>query len=280
MLFKIQHRTHYKYGRPVSFKPHFLRFRPRDDSFQKLLDFNISISPEPKGISEHVDLDGNTIYQVWFNGSSQELVIQSTALIKTKNRNPFNYLVHPERALILPMEYPKDIDDFIKPYTAHITNSMEVLRFAEGMACEVGHQTIPFLIHLTQEINHKFRNEYREFGEPYPPQKTLVEKRGSCRDLVVLFIETCRMLGLAARFVSGYYFDKLHTEKLDLHSWAEVYVPGGGWRGFDPSTGLATADRHIAVSASSIPRLSAPVTGTYLGETDSTLTTDITISAL
>jgi transglutaminase-like putative cysteine protease len=280
MLFKIQHHTHYKYSRPVSFEPHFLRFRPRDDSFQKLLEFNISISPEPKGISEHVDLDGNTIYQAWFNGSSQELVIQSTALIKTKNRNPFNYLVHPESALILPIEYPKDVDDFIKPYTAPITNSIEVLRFAEGMAYEVNRQTIPFLIHLTQEINHKFRKEYREFGEPYSPEKTLVGKNGSCRDLVVLFIETCRMLGFAARFVSGYYFEELHTEKQELHSWAEVYIPGGGWRGFDPSSGLATAGRHIAVSASSIPRLSAPVAGTYLGEADSTLTTDIRISAL
>lgn len=180
----------------------------------------------------------------------------------------------------MPIEYPKDIDDFIKPFTAHIANSIEVLRFAEGIACEVDHQNIPFLIHLTEEINHKFRKEYREFGESYPPEKTLLEKNGSCRDLVVLFIETCRMLGFEARFVSGYSFEELHTEKQDLHSWAEVYIPGGGWRGFDPSTGLATADRHIAVSASAIPRLSAPVTGIFLGEADSTLTTNINISAL
>ncbi len=280
MLFEIRHHTQYNYSKPVLFETHLLRLQPRQDPFQKILKFEISITPKPNSISQHFDLDGNTIHQVWFDGSSQELVVRSTALIETKNRNPYNYLVYPESVLKLPIQYPKDIDDFLKPYRTPITNSAPVSRFAEELAMEVDHQTIPFLSLLTGKMNRQFQNEYREIGEPYPPEKTLAEKKGSCRDLVVLFIATCRVLGFASRFVSGYYFDEFNAEKQDLHSWVELYVPGGGWRGFDPSNGLAVADLHVAVSASAVPRLAAPVTGIFLGEADCTLTTNIKISAL
>src|ERR1700757_758226 len=115
MLFAIQHHTYYKYNQPVVFEPHFLRFKPREDPFQKLLRFRISIKPEPVGISEQIDLDGNTIYQTWFNGLFQELEVQSTALIETYNTNPFNYLVCPEGAFNLPIEYTQDKENLLKP---------------------------------------------------------------------------------------------------------------------------------------------------------------------
>ncbi|MFM7576061.1 MAG: transglutaminase-like domain-containing protein, partial [Microcystaceae cyanobacterium] len=86
-------------------------------------------------------------------------------------------------------------------------------------------------------------------------------KRGSCRDLTILFMEVCRTMGLAARFVSGYQEGDQATEDWELHAWAEVYLPGGGWRGYDPTHGLAVSDRHIALVASPNPQDCAPVTG-------------------
>jgi transglutaminase-like putative cysteine protease len=218
MLFAIQHHTYYKYSQPVVFEPHFLRFKPREDPFQKLLKFRIIIKPEPAGISEQIDLDGNTTCQIWFNGLFQELEVQSTGLIETYNTNPFNYLVYPERAINLPMEYTQDGENLLKPYTTPITNSAEILRFAEEIANEVDRQTILFLTRLTRKINQEFRKEYRRVGDPYPPEKTLSEKKGTCRDLAVLFMSVCRGVGLAARFVSGYYFDESSKNKQDLHS--------------------------------------------------------------
>ncbi len=280
MKFEIKHYTHYRYDQPVLFEPHSLRFRPREDPFQRILDFDISINPRPASVSEYIDLDGNTVYQAWFNGASRELTINTTALVETNNKNPFDYLVYPKEALRLPLEYPKELELLLKPYKMLIANSPELLAFVEELATKVNRQTVPFLTHLAGEISLQFQKEYRDQGGPNLPEKTFAEKKGACRDLAVLFMTACRMLGLAARFVSGYYFDVLDYQRHYLHSWVEVYVPGGGWRGFDPSSGLAVADRHISVSSSAIPRLCAPVTGIFLGNGNSTLNTDIKISPL
>src|SRR5690606_27947417 len=107
------------------------------------------------------------------------------------------------------------------------------------------------------------------------------EGKGACRDLAMLFIDACRSQGLAARFVSGYAWQDAAQAEHDLHAWAEVYLPGGGWRGFDPSTGLATADHHIAVAACAVPDGAAPTTGTIQSRDVTTdLHTDVRIQPL
>lgn len=156
MLFVIRHHTHYKYSLPVVFEPHFLRFKPREDPFQKLLSFRISIDPKPSGISEQIDLDGNTTCQIWFNGLFQELEIRATALVETYNTNPFNYLVYPENALNLPMKYKQYNEGLLNPYT-NITNSVEILQFGEEIANQAGQQTIPFLTCLTRKMTRSLK---------------------------------------------------------------------------------------------------------------------------
>ena len=91
------------------------------------------------------------------------------------------------------------------------------------------------------------------------------QRQGACRDFAVLFIDACRCVGLAARFVSGYQDAYRSMGKRDLHAWAEVYLPGAGWRGYDPTRGLAVADHHVAVAAAADPQNAAPVTATYRG---------------
>ena len=102
-------------------------------------------------------------------------------------------------------------------------------------------------------------------GAPFAAETTLREQEGSCRDLAVLFCAACRAVGLAARFVSGYERDASLQENGDLHAWAEVYLEGGGWRGYDPSRALAVASTHVAVAAASDPLLASPVSGTFRG---------------
>jgi transglutaminase-like putative cysteine protease len=118
---------------------------------------------------------------------------------------------------------------------------------------------------LQQRIAESCQYIVREVGDPLPAEVTLTQRKGSCRDLTVLFMEACRALGIAARFLSGYHVpltDQIHR----LHAWAEVYLPGGGWRGYDPTAGLAVGDPHIVVAAGSTPRMAAPISGSFRGE--------------
>jgi transglutaminase-like putative cysteine protease len=137
--------------------------------------------------------------------------------------------------------------------------------FARSLAEECGWQTIPFLSALNQRLFASTRQIIREVGEPHAAETTLRDREGSCRDLAVLFCAVCRAVGLAARFVSGYEREASLQENGDLHAWAEVYLEGAGWSGYDPSRGLAVAASHVAVAASSDPLLASPVTGTFRG---------------
>jgi transglutaminase-like putative cysteine protease len=121
-------------------------------------------------------------------------------------------------------------------------------------------------MHLADTIHHDFHHIGRPDGEPMGAAETLRSRSGACRDTAMLYVQACRSLGLAARFVSGYSMH--HPEEVsehELHAWAEVYLPGGGWRAYDPSLGLAVADGHVALAAAPDHHLAAPVSGRYRG---------------
>jgi transglutaminase-like putative cysteine protease len=156
-----------------------------------------------------------------------------------------------------------------------------VTAWAETLAAEVGGDTGTLLIHLADTIHHDFHHVGRPEGEPMTAEQTLADRTGACRDTAMLYVEACRSLGLAARFVSGYSMH--HPEEVtehELHAWAEVYVPGGGWRGYDPSLGLAVADGHVALTSAPDHRLAAAVSGSYRGTgIESTLTYGVVVTA-
>lgn len=134
---------------------------------------------------------------------------------------------------------------------------------------------------MTDTLHRDFQQVVRLTGEPLPPGKTLRRKEGACRDLAVLFIDLCRSLGIAARFVSGYKYDPGAKDSFELHAWAEVFLPGAGWRGYDPSLGLAVADTHVALASGPGAAEAAAVTGTYRGsEVLSNLTYKVNIENL
>lgn len=267
-------------------KPHLIRLRPRCDSWQKLHDFSLSVQPHPQGISESIDLDGNNLTQLWFNTPTDCLTIQMLAKVETYRTNPFNYLLE-SWAINLPFDYPTwllaQLQPYLQPYSFIPDNS--ALELAQTLLQETEGNTLNFLLALNQRIYETCEYITREIGEPWQAGVTWRKKQGSCRDFTVLFMEVCRAVGLAARFVSGYEEGDSQQSDRDLHAWVEVYLPGGGWRGYDPTHGLAVSDRHIALAASAIPSYTAPVVGSVspvASETNlpvnSTLNSQISIS--
>jgi transglutaminase-like putative cysteine protease len=265
MLFVVKHTTEYSYSRPVFLEPHVFRLRPRSDGTQELIRFKMQIEPQPTGTTECTDLAGNASLYAWFAGTTERLRVLTTFKVATLRRNPFDYIVTYPFAETLPVEYADEIKPVLSPYRSDSQAPENVGRFAALLAAEADRQTTSFLTVLTRRICDTCEYIIREEGDPQPAEMTLSSRRGSCRDLAVLFIEACRSQGIAARFVSGYHKGGPRPGKRYLHAWAEVYLPGGGWRGYDPSQGLAVSDQHVALAVGYVPALAAPMAGSFRG---------------
>jgi transglutaminase-like putative cysteine protease len=179
--------------------------------------------------------------------------------------NPFNYLITDQQVLRLPAKYNKENRQAMAPYLFRPEPDGAVDELAQRLLAESDDNTLSFLYHMTDTLHRDIQQVVRLVGEALPPGKTLRRKEGACRDLAVLFIDLCRSLGVASRFVSGYKFDPGSKDSFELHAWAEVFLPGAGWRGYDPSLGLAVADSHIALASGPGPAEAAAVTGTFRG---------------
>ena len=266
MRFIASHTTRFRYSEPVYLEPHAIRMRPRSDPWQRLTSFRIEIEPEPVLLSEAVDAEGNDIAQAWFSDLTQELAIRIAFEVETLREDPFDYMVVGDGAMRLPAKYPGDLQQSLAGALARCEPGSDAASgFVRPIVERTRGRTLQFLACLNEAIYRNYKTVVRVHGGPLPPSKTLKARRVACRDLAVLFVECCRAVGIAARFVSGYTEHSARTDVNHMHAWAEVFLPGGGWRGYDPSQGLAVSDRHIAVAASIDPRLAAPTTGTYRG---------------
>lgn len=269
MKYRITHATTYRYERSVLLNPHLLRLQPRTDGFHHLQHYDARISPAPQGITTLLDVEGNLVTRCWWGDEPIDtLEIVTVSDVETLCDNPFNYLLEPW-ATKLPLDYPTALMGHLSPYLSPtqlggIAADPVASQLAQEIAYQVNWNTVSFLSELTQRINQQLGYQVRESGDPMPPSITWSQKSGSCRDFVILFMAICRAVGLAARFVSGYEAGDPDYEQT-LHAWAEVYLPGAGWRGYDPTLGILVCDRHVAVAASGWPRYAAPVTGTHRG---------------
>jgi len=262
----LTHSTVYRYQAPVNLEPHTIRLRPRHDASQRLLSYGLKVSPEPAGWSLCLDQDGNVVSEVRFDHPVESLSVESTFEVETLRENPFDYLMRGAGMFTLPAWYSEPLQEALAPY---LRPSGAVQSFAADLAG--GACPLEFLARLNGHIHDHLRYQARDEGEPRPAEATLREGAGSCRDLAVLFSEAARALGIAARFVSGYECSESAEDKINMHAWAEVYLEGGGWRGYDPSSGLAVGTNHVAVAAAADPRLAAPITGTYRGAVGSVM---------
>ena len=264
MLFEVTHITTYRYSRPVFLEPHTLRFHPRSDGQQRVNRFALSVNPRPDVMTECLDCEGNVVTEVWFGNLTDAFEVTVRFSVETLRHDPFDYLLSPAVEK-LPIQYPDEAVPSLVPYLESAGIDASVAEFAQSVAQRAKGQTVPFLFLLTQQIHDVCRNVIRQDGDPLMAAATLAAREGSCRDLTVLFMEACRTQGIASRFVSGYQEGVSGLSERDLHAWAEVYLPGGGWRGYDPTLGLAVSDRHIAVAASRTSHGAAPITGTFRG---------------
>ncbi|WP_298035916.1 transglutaminase family protein [uncultured Desulfuromonas sp.] len=265
MRFRVHHVTRYLYSRPVFLEPHIVRLRPREDPLQRLLHFDMELLPRPVGLVQGLGPEGSPLAQAWFEGLTESLEIRTRFEAQTLCTNPFDFLLADPAVASLPASYPPALRKSLSGCLEGGGGTPEVADFARAVCREAGGGTLPFLVGLAGRIYESFRVVLRHEGPPHPPEKTLALRQGSCRDLAVLFIAACRCQGLAARFVSGYQQGDADSRERHMHAWAEVFLPGGGWRGFDPTHGMAVAEGHLALTASHEPLEASPVSGTIRG---------------
>jgi transglutaminase-like putative cysteine protease len=264
---RIEHFTTYQYGAPVQFLPHQLLLRPREGHDVRVAGSRLSIEPAAT-LKWHRDINGNSVAVATFQESADRLSIESEADIEHYDDAPLDFLVD-EQAVNYPFRYSPGERLELFAYQAPVfTRSLAavadwVARFwTPGQTVE----TYVLLDRMNRAIPADFAYRMREEPGVQAPIETLGLGSGSCRDFATLFIEACRHLGLAGRFVSGYLHAPATAATYGAtHAWSEVYLPGAGWRGFDSTTGELVGTDHIATAVSRHPETAPPVAGAYSG---------------
>lgn len=268
---QITHITRYEYPEPVEFYTHKLHMRPREGHDIRIESSQLTISPEYK-IRWERDIYSNSIALVDFLGKSQTLEICSGVVVQHYGAQPLEFVVD-ESALHYPFHYnPMEQIDLIPYQMAVFPRDYPVVQKWLEDVCRPGKliKTITLLDALNKAIVSNFKYTAREEPGVQSPRQTIELGSGSCRDLAVLFIEACRVLGLASRFISGYLLQSFTSAEQhgSTHAWSEVYLPGSGWWGFDSTSGLLVAEDHIAVAHHRHPEAIPPVSGSFIGKTD------------
>lgn len=276
MKITVTHSTAYRYDFPVYLEPHIFRLRPRMTNEQRLIAFDLQITPGPAGSTDCLDQDGNLAVNAWFDAPTGELRVTSRFTVEMLRANPFDYILT-DASLHLPLGYVEPLCTALTPYRREANVAECVKQFARSAAAGAHWNTLSFLLALSGQIYQTCRQVVRPDGPPWPSERTLRLQEGSCRDLAVLFCDACRVMGIAARFVSGYECASADRQDSYMHAWAEVYLPGIGWRGYDPSRGIAVSNGHVAVAAGFDHDLASPVAGWYSGGSPSQMEASISL---
>ena len=240
--------------------------RPRESHGVRLETCSFAISL-PHRLRWVRDLNENNIGLIDFTELASELVVEGNFMLDVTERNPFDFILHPEAAEY-PFSYDHELLEELLPLSQNIY-LRDVDRIRDWLA-PFWHsgkkvETLEFLQQLNLHIYRTFRYQRREQKGVLSPAETLENNGGSCRDFATLFMEICRFLGLAARFVSGYMYSAEIVGRMSMHGWAEVYLPGAGWIGFDPSWGLLATSNYFPVAVSRHSERVPPISGTYFG---------------
>jgi transglutaminase-like putative cysteine protease len=280
MRYKIVHETEYQFTSEVFLEPHYLRLRPKATPNQKLDSFDLKISPEPRGIREHTDAENNIVHLCWFEGMTSRLIVLSESIVTIADHNPLQFIIHPIEYSSVPFVYSNPLKDTLSEALKFRELSFALIEYGERIKNESKNSTVQFLINLTTQIHKDFTVESRIEGLPFEADLTFRLKKASCRDLSWMQIQILRHLGIASRFVSGYFYIGLEKPVYELHAWVEVFLPGAGWIGFDPSNGIVCGNKHIPIASSSIAENTLPVAGNFRGSAASVLTTNLMIEEI
>lgn len=258
MRFTVSHETLYRYSVPVGLAPHVLRLNPRLDGGW-LYSRGLVVEPDPIAWCELVDAHGNAVTQVDFAGQSRLLRIDSRFELET--RPP---ALLPWAPGLPSLPWPQVAGDGLDAYRFLPQPEPAAAAFAHALAGEVGYAALPFLEHLSRTLYTRMDRHIRFEGAAQSAAHTLATWRGACRDITVLFLAACRSLGLAGRFVSGYQAEADTPDgQRHLHAWPEVFLPGLGWRGWDPTHGIPVGEGHVALCAAPEQEATMPVDGGF-----------------
>lgn len=264
---RIKHITEYSYSTDVTLNQHQLLLRPREGHDVRIESSKLTISPAYT-IRWYRDVFDNSLAILNFPEPSNKLRIDSEVVIQHYEDSPLSFSVK-EYALHYPFVYQEgeriDLAAFQQP--VFVNDQPTVLNWLRDIGLRVrSMETLSLQSRLNEAIHSQFRYQKREQAGVQSPAQTLQLGSGSCRDYATLFLEACRALGLACRFVSGYlHAPATEAGKASTHAWAEVYLPGRGWQGFDPTIGEVTSNRHIAVAVARNPESVPPVSGSFIG---------------
>jgi uncharacterized protein (DUF2126 family)/transglutaminase-like putative cysteine protease len=267
----LYHQTHYRYDRPVILQPQVIRLQPAPHSKTKVLSHSLRVFPEKHFVNVQQDPYGNYLSRHVFPEPVTELRVEVDLVADMTVYNPFDFFVE-EVAEHWPFEYPETARDDLAIYMRPEPAGQRLGAFLADVPRERAN-TVSFITGLNARVQREIGYIVRLESGVYGPEETLERRQGSCRDSSWLLVQVLRNLGLAARFVSGYLIqlkpDLVALEGpsgtdhdfADLHAWAEVYLPGAGWIGLDPTSGLLTGESHIPLAATPHYRNAAPITG-------------------
>ncbi|MBN8464301.1 MAG: transglutaminase family protein, partial [Dechloromonas sp.] len=267
----LNHLTHYRYDRLVNLGPQVVRLRPCPHSRTRILSYSLKVAPEQHFINWQQDPQGNYLARLVFPEKTREFRIEVDLVAEMSVINPFDFFLEPHAEQI-PFTYAALERHELQPFLFKLPATPLFQKYLDGIP-RAATRSVDFLVALNARLQEDIAYTIRMEPGVQTPEETLKKRSGSCRDSAWLLVQILRHLGLAARFVSGYLIQLTADVKsldgpsgpekdfTDLHAWTEVYLPGAGWIGLDPTSGLFAGEGHIPLACTPQPASAAPVTG-------------------
>ena len=270
----LAHRTRYSYDRPVTLSPHEIRLRPAPHCRTPIPGYSLSIEPAEHFVNWQQDPYGNWIARVVFPAPTERLEVVVDLTAELTVINPFDFFVE-AYAQTFPFAYSPTLARELAPFLESAPSGRLLDAWLDSYRQSVasGLSTVNLLVDVNSRVKDDIAYLVRMEPGVQTPDETLAQRSGSCRDSGWLLVQVLRRLGIAARFASGYLIQLVADVKAldgpsgaerdftDLHAWAEAYIPGAGWVGLDPTSGLLAGEGHIPLACTASPGSAAPITG-------------------